>query len=76
MSNLPLCTEGVQQQVPDIIPATRLSYVLTGIATNGSNGITPYTAYEFQVQARNGAGDVTSAFSEPNTNTLSAGKHA
>lgn len=76
LSNLPSCSEGGRQQVPEVISATQLSYVLSGTATNGSNGITPYTAYEFQLLARNGAGDVMSAFSEPNTNTLSAGKHA
>ena len=74
LSNLPSCSEGDRQQVPEVIPATQLSYVLSGTTTNGSNGVTPYTAYEFQVLARNGAGDVMSAFSEPNTNTLSAGK--
>ena len=60
--------------MPEVIPATQFSYVLSATSTNGSNGVTPYTAYEFQVLARNGAGDVTSAFSETNTNTFSAGK--
>ena len=62
-------------QVTDAIPASQLSYVLNGNRGNESDRLTPYTAYEFQVLARNGAGSVTSEFSEPNTDTLSARKY-
>ena len=60
--------------VSDSIPASQLSYIINGNPTNESDRLTPYTAYEFQVLARNGAGSVTSDYSEPDTNTLSAGK--
>ena len=64
---------GPRVQVPGEIPSSQLSYILNGVPGNESSRLTPYTAYEFQVLARNGAGDVTSDYSEPNTNTLSAG---
>ena len=64
---------GDLRQVPEVILPNQLRFVLSGNPANDSDGITPYTAYEFHVLARNGAGDVVSAFSEQSVVTLSAG---